>query len=415
MDIRTFRASTMHEALALVRKELGPDAAILQTREVRKSRLFGLLPGAPQVEITASTSVNVPSRLPPREHPSETAAVRTASPAYANQGGAVPAVERPVAAGVGSAAFDGGLDLTRANMTRSARGDDDVRGQLAQMQQMLQELYRKTGATSQHDWPEAIFRLFTDLIEADVPEDQAREMIETVRGQAGSKELSDPLLLKTRLARMVESAIAVCGAIQVIPGQRRVAALIGPTGVGKTTTIAKLAANYRLRENRSVGLITVDTYRIAAVEQLRTYAEIIDLPMEVVSSPREMREAIRKLANVDLVLMDTAGRSPRDSIKIRELRAFLNEAQADEVHLVLSSVSGTKALRQTIEQFQAAQPTAMILTKLDEAPALGSLLEVLRDNQLPLSYLTNGQSVPDDIEVAQAGRVARMVLGIETV
>ena len=112
-------------------------------------------------------------------------------------------------------------------------------------------------------------------------------------------------------------------------------ALVGPTGVGKTTTIAKLAANYRLKEKRRVGLITVDTYRIAAVEQLRTYADIIDLPMQVVSTPREMREAVGRMDNLDLILLDTAGRSPKDEVRIQELRAFLTEADADEVHLVL--------------------------------------------------------------------------------
>ena len=103
----------------------------------------------------------------------------------------------------------------------------------------------------------------------------------------------------------------------------RVVALVGPTGVGKTTTIAKLAANYRLREKRRVGLITVDTYRVAAVEQLRTYADIIDLPMEVVATPREMREAVARMSHLDLVLMDTAGRSPRDEVKIQELKSML--------------------------------------------------------------------------------------------
>ncbi len=113
-------------------------------------------------------------------------------------------------------------------------------------------------------------------------------------------------------------------------------ALVGPTGVGKTTTIAKLAANFRLRDGIRMGLVTVDTYRIAAVEQLRTYAEIIDLPMKVVTSPREMRRALEELQGLDLILIDTAGRSPRDELKIQELKSLLNEAQVDEVHLVLS-------------------------------------------------------------------------------
>jgi flagellar biosynthesis protein FlhF len=187
-------------------------------------------------------------------------------------------------------------------------------------------------------------------------------------------------------------------------------ALVGPTGVGKTTTIAKLAAHYRLKEKRSVGLITVDTYRIAAVEQLRTYADIIDLPMQVVSTPHEMREAVRRMDNLELVLMDTAGRSPKDDVKIRELRAFLSEAGADEVHLVLSSVGNPKTMEQTALRFAPVGTTALLLTKLDEASGLGNLLPLVRRCKLPLSYLTNGQNVPDDIETADPQRLSRLMI-----
>jgi flagellar biosynthesis protein FlhF len=220
-------------------------------------------------------------------------------------------------------------------------------------------------------------------------------------------------MLKARIAGMIEGDIRVAGPIKVNPGQCRVAALVGPTGVGKTTTIAKLAANFRLKEKRRVGLITVDTYRIAAVEQLRTYADIIDLPMLVVSSPREMREAIQRMNNLDLILMDTAGRSPRDEVRIQELRAFLTEAGADEVHLVLSSVAASRTLEETAQRFAAVGATAMILTKLDEASGLGNVLPVVRSGGLPLSYLTNGQNVPDDIETANARRLARLILTVE--
>ena len=162
-----------------------------------------------------------------------------------------------------------------------------------------------------------------------------------------------------------------------------------------------------------MGLITVDTYRIAAVEQLRTYADIIDLPMQVVSSPREMREALRRMDGLELVLMDTAGRSPKDEVKIRELKAFLTEAEADEVHLVLSSVANPRTLQQTAERFAPVGTTALILTKLDEASGLGNLLPVVRSGRLPLSYLTNGQNVPDDIEVANSHRLSQWMLNTE--
>jgi flagellar biosynthesis protein FlhF len=160
-------------------------------------------------------------------------------------------------------------------------------------------------------------------------------------------------------------------------------------------------------------LITVDTYRIAAVEQLRTYADIIDLPMEVVSTPREMRQAVTRLADLDLVLMDTAGRSPRDEVRIQELKSMLAEARPDEVHLVLSCVAGAAGLAKSAERFAAAGTTALILTKLDEATGLGNLLPLLRTSRLPISYLTNGQNVPDDIEAAVADRLARRVLGLD--
>ena len=208
------------------------------------------------------------------------------------------------------------------------------------------------------------------------------------------------MLLKARIAGMIEDDMRVAGPIQVTPGRCRLAALVGPTGVGKTTTIAKLAANFRLKEKRRVGLITVDTYRIAAVEQLRTYADIIDLPMHVVSTPREMRETVERMSHLDLILLDTAGRSPKDEVRIQELKMFLTEAAADEVHLVLSSVAAARTLEETAEQFSAVGATSLILTKLDEASGLGTVLPLLRSSGLPLSYLTDGQNVPDDIEIA---------------
>jgi len=392
MDVKTYRAATMHEALAMVRRELGPDAAVLHTREIRTNRLFGLLAGPRMIEVTASAEVNVPSRLPARQYAE--AAVAVAAPPM-HQATALPAAAP-----------------SRRTADRPPTSDQ-VQGQLAHLQAMVKELCRRTNGASPHDLPQDLFRLFTDLIEADLSEELARELVERVRSQVSGAELSDMVLLKARIARMIEPEIPCTGPIAVTPGECRVAALVGPTGVGKTTTIAKLAANFRLKEKRNVGLITVDTYRIAAVEQLRTYADIIDLPMLVVSSPREMREAVKRLGDLDLILMDTAGRSPKDEVKIQELRAFLQEARADEVHLVLSSVAGGRALQQTAEQFAIVGTTALILTKLDEAQGMGHVLPLLRSSGLPLSYLTNGQNVPDDIETAQAGRVAQMVLGME--
>lgn len=394
VQIRTFRASTMHEALALVRREMGPDAAILRTREVRVRRWFGLLPGRAEIEVVASSGVNVPSRLP--------------------SAGSVNSELRKPPGDVGGLSLEQPAPETRALVLRGHTGGAEVQQRLENMEHMLRTLCRRAGSSALYDWPEPLFRVYTDLIDADLREEDARELLERVRGESFRDRIDEPMLIKARLARILESELAATQPIRLTPGQCRICALVGPTGVGKTTTIAKLAANFRLRENRRVGLITMDTYRIAAVEQLRTYADIIDLPMRVVSTPREMHDAVKNFESLDLVLIDTAGRSPKDEIKIRELRALLTEAKADEIHLVLSSVAGTKALLQTVEQFRMVRPTALILTKLDEAPSFGGLLPVLRAAGLPLSYLTNGQNVPDDIETAHPARIARLILGMES-
>jgi len=379
MEVKTYRASSMQEALQLVRRDLGPAAAVLHTRDVPLSRLLAWLPGMRRIEVTASADVIVPSRLPPRPAPAPT----------------------PV--------------IPQAPLMREAKSlvRDEVRGQLNELQAMVEDLCRRTRTGGNQDLPASLFGLYTDLIDADVNEELARELVERVRVEISGVELDDAVLVKAHICRMIEDEIEVRGPIELTPGHCRLVALVGPTGVGKTTTIAKLAANYHLREKRKVGLITVDTYRIAAVEQLRTYADIIDLPMKVVSTAREMRDAVRAMADLDLVLLDTAGRSPKDEVKIRELKALLIEAQADEVHLVLSSVSSASALTSTAERFAAAGTTSLVLTKLDEATGLGNLLPLLRTSKLPLSYLTNGQNVPDDIEPADSRRLARVVLGMD--
>jgi len=383
----------MRDALALVRRELGPQAAVLHTREVNSGPLRRLMFGR-QYEVAASSAVNVPSRLPAEAGVFDHGALAIQ-----------PTSERPTPSE--PAAFD--VDY------RAKYRDDfrrQVSGQLGELHAMVEKLCEHAASAPAHDLPEAVFRAFTDLIDAEVDETVAREWIDEIRREADPRTISDSAMVKTRVLELLEQDIKVCGPIVTEANKCRVVALVGPTGVGKTTTIAKLAANYRLREKRRVGLITVDTYRVAAVEQLRTYADIIDLPMEVVATPREMREAVARMGHLDLVLMDTAGRSPRDEVKIQELKSMLSEAEPDEVHLVLSSTAGAKSLIGTAERFADVGTTAMVLTKLDEAHSLGHLVSLVRECQLPVSYLTDGQNVPDDIQVAQRAAMGEMLLGM---
>jgi flagellar biosynthesis protein FlhF len=368
MGEKTYRADTMKEALAQVRRDLGGRAVIVGTREVRKRRVFGL--GTRElIEVTARTGDSF--ELSPKLSP--------------------------------------GAETTGALHA-------EVGEQLSRLHAMVEKLSRQ--GRLDHllpDLPGELVPTYSALLEADVPEVLARRLGRHVAEHLEPEAVRRLEAVRDALREAVESSLPIAPPIPAVRGTRRLVALVGPTGVGKTTTVAKLAANFKLVHGLQPGLVTVDTYRIAAVEQLRTYAEIIDLPLAVATAPNEMRQAIDKLGNVDLVLIDTAGRSPRDEVKIRELAEFLAEARPDEVHLVLSAVAGERSLRAAVERFAIARADRLILTKLDEADGLGGVLAVIGQADRPVSYLTTGQAVPDDIEPADRRRLARLILGQEDV
>jgi flagellar biosynthesis protein FlhF len=389
MEIKTYRAKSMQQALKWIRSDLGADAAVLHTREVAPP-LWGLLGGDRHLEVTAGIGVNVPSRFSNTNSSIE----KTVWP----QTESSPATE-PIP--------------PAHEQDYGAKYREDLQHQVDGLQSLVEDLCRQSDDSVTRKLTPELAELLTELMDSELGGDLARELIDRLRSRTTESDWHDPHLLRARLSRMVEEEIQCCGPIQLSPGSQRVVALIGPTGVGKTTTIAKLAADFHLRQQRRVGLLTVDTYRIAAVDQLRTYADIIDLPMEVVSTPREMRTALAQLADCELVLMDTAGRSPCDSARIQELKSLLFEAQADEVHLVVSGVSTISSLKNTVSQFSTVGATGLLVTKLDEVTGLGNLLHLLRGCRLPLSYVTDGQSVPEDISPADARKLARRILHLE--
>lgn len=408
-DVQTFRASSMREALQVVKAALGPEAVILHTRQVPGKRRLPWQSVPDEVEITAGLGINVPTysnayrtNLAPKKPMStSTAKIPVHLPLPTD-----PGVTLELSQTAASKPKANPIDSTVAELAR----------QVEAIQHMLKQLGLKTQSAPEQKTiapaiPQALEVIYQTLLEKEVPEAIAQTLLQQLQADGTPAQLQDPVATKALLTAMIERQIPTNGPIQVQKGQRKVVALIGATGVGKTTTIAKLAANFRLRDHIKMGLVTVDTYRIAAVEQLRTYAEIIDLPMKVVTNPIEMRRALDDLVGLDLVLIDTAGRSPRDELQIQELKRLLAEARVDEVHLVLSLTSSVKSLLASAEKFAAANATSLILTKLDEAAGLGNLLALAQAIHLPISYLTTGQDVPNDIEPARPDRIARLILG----
>jgi flagellar biosynthesis protein FlhF len=356
MDLRTYRAKSLAEALRLVREDLGPEASVLHTRQVGGGAWRWLV-GGPDIEVTASSQVQAPAILGDDEE-----------------------------------------QLPRADLLDfRSQFREHVRRQRGGRSSALEDLIPQPSHSLQHDLPALLARIGRRLAGQHIDPATASQLIEELRDAAELEGLWGWRQLCKQLVQLVAGRLAIGAPLRLLPATRRVVALVGPTGVGKTTTLAKLAANFHVRERKRVGLITVDTYRVAAVEQLRTYAQIMHLPMEVVATAREMRAALDRLQEMDLVLLDTAGRSPRDAQQIGQLADLLAEARPDETHLVLASVAAASSLAAAAETFAAVGASALVLTKFDEVTALGSLLPLLCNPRLPVSYLTDGQNVPHTI------------------
>lgn len=425
-EVRTFRAGTMQEALAVVRRELGPEAVILHTRETTASRIWPWSRRSAEVEVTAGRDVlasasetrrpvtvnSIAALVPANEIKCDPPQLPTPSglPRVPRQQAHAP---QPTTRGVAGLQINAIPARRTPSATSPTAAPTDINQQVQSLQALLQQLTARL-EPDRAEIPGELFALYTRLIDAEVSDDVARRMTIRLKREFPNTNWSDPAQAQLLLSGLVERDLRCSGAIRIVPNRRKVVALVGPTGVGKTTTIAKLAANFKLRAGLRVGLVTVDTYRIAAVEQLRTYAEIIEIPMKVVSGPRDMPRVLSELADLDLVLIDTAGRSPADDLQLQELKSLLSEGPVDEVHLVLSLAASTRSLLNTARQFAGVKTSSLILTKLDESPGLGQLLAALPELPFPISYLTTGQNVPDDIEPAVASRLAKLVLGFES-
>ncbi len=190
--------------------------------------------------------------------------------------------------------------------------------------------------------------------------------------------------------------------------------LVGPTGVGKTTTIAKLAGKLSLIDKKKVGLITVDTYRIGAVEQLKTYAEIMNIPFKVVITLKEMEAAVKSMEDCDVVLIDTTGRSSKNSMQISELRAFIEKAEPDCVSLVVSAITKNKDINIILKGYKELNYNDIIVTKLDETSVYGALYNIEKLSNKPIRYITTGQNVPDDIRNPNKDEIVRFIFGEES-
>jgi flagellar biosynthesis protein FlhF len=406
----------MHEALGMVKRDLGRDAVILHTRAFKKGGLLGL-GGKTLVEVTAAVGVNV---LPAGRRQ---AAVKVDSgrgePAVAAAAPSNLRAKAAVLAAYAATARKGNpSDDSAAGATLLPAGDSgggelkELRGELHLLRSMVAEHVQESRKVHGPALPEELMQTYRQLVENQVAEEIVYQVLDTLRKGLTREQLQDEACVRGELLKVIEASLPEAGGIEMKrTGTPHAVAFIGPTGVGKTTTIAKLAANFKLRGRCRVGLITIDTYRIAAVDQLRMYAQILDVPLQVVLTPKELVEAVGKMRDRDVILIDTAGRSHNDAVRIQELKAFLDAAEPSEVHLVLSSAASEKNLLQAVERFSQVRVDKIVFTKLDEAVGFGVILNVLKRVDKALSYITMGQDVPDDIAPGKRSELAALIAG----
>lgn len=257
-------------------------------------------------------------------------------------------------------------------------------------------------------FPPVLQRVFERLMACDVEPSIARGLVVYLQKEQPHLETFEELV--DALEMPISGLYHVAGPVSVATGEQKVVALVGPTGVGKTTTIAKLAANFALAREVDMALFTIDTYRVAAVEQLKTYGDIIGLPVETILTPQGLKEALKQHGQKDLILIDTAGRSPYNRMHLNELKSFLDFRPQRETHLVLSATTRLADLKQIVRNFTATGVDRLIFTKTDETEVVGGIISIAHETGLPVSYITTGQSVPDDIMVAEQPSLAKMLI-----
>lgn len=388
MKVKRYLVKDMNEAMIKIKNELGMDAVILNTRKIKSGGLFKFFK-KPVIEVVAA--IDEPITTTRLNRPQEQQVVQTQQP-------------KPVEYS--------SLDLEK-------KMDTTINMEMVELKKMVQLLIEKVDHI-EHQTPAAELTqtsqedFYVDFLkQRDIQESIAKKILEIVQRQISLNEKNHDTVINAMKVIAREYLGDIKTIDRDIQGKPSVYMFLGPTGVGKTTTLAKIAAKLTLVDNKKIGLITADTYRIAAVEQLKTYSEILGIPLEVIYEAGELEEALYKFRDKDYILIDTAGRSHKSKELKSDYDELIKFLDSVKVFLVMSMTTSYKDMKSIIESYDFLDDYRLLFTKLDEATSYGNILNLKVVTGKPLSYFTIGQSVPDDIEEADKEKIIQYIFDVQ--
>lgn len=378
MRLKTYTVNNISQAIPLIKRDLGEDALILNTKKVKTGGFLGLFKQE-KLEIIAAVDTNLSEKKRNIE------SISTESQPFEKIEGAVESESE----------------------NSPTKKDENLEELMSELKSLKQFMFQ---SIDEERLPGVLKGLKTKLNDQGITVEVQSELL----GKLMLVLDQHPSYSKDKIHTLArKEIIKLINAHKKRPSRRKVDIIcfIGPTGVGKTTTIAKIAADYLLNEDKRVGLITSDTYRIAAVEQLKTYSSILNIPIRVVESSDDLTAAIDDLCDCDIILMDTAGRNYQQKQYIDDLKLMLPETKKIQINLVLSLTSKYEDMKKIIDNFQTIEMDQLILTKKDETSSSGAILNLIYHYSIPIRYIANGQNVPDDIVTVTPELIANFVLG----
>jgi flagellar biosynthesis protein FlhF len=384
-----YRAATYKEAVVKAKMDLGSDVYIIARKEVKEGGFLGMF-------ATVMTEITVAKN----EEKSNQQAHSTQRGGRGQKTAGIPPPEEPQTGQVNST-------TAPAMLSESTLGETSVMRELMDIKRQLGIILNERS----EEVPRAS-HVLEDLMDQLRSNDFSEEYIEQMRNRFETeltlKDIQDPETVREQLKKYILENIQIGGPITAGKSSPRIVVLVGPTGVGKTTTIAKLAASFGVLQKKKVELLTIDSYRIAAIEQLGKYAELMQLPFSVINSREEYKNLVMN-SKAEILFVDTVGRSQKNNLGLAELRDILDGVKSKmDIHLVLSATTKYRDAMDVIARFNQLMYENIIITKLDETNTVGPLFSIL-GNGNKISYFTTGQSVPDDIEIARKEKLYELI------